>query len=468
MAASGVQITQSAPDVPLSGRAYPKARSTARSSARGSPMRSPAKAGRRASPSASPGGGGFVAKGLLNLDNLQIKKAKNAPDWMLDKWSSNEGRDGWVAKPRFPTRSAMKKFHEGQLRPDPTFDVDGDGMVSAEDLRLASHYDTDLSGTLEPDELRRLRIGVVSEALDNIARRQATGQMHAGNPAVIKAVRSFANVAHAVDHPDFSRRLERLRACMNPTFEGRSSVNVREIMKQPRASDSRHPERRRPTPDYLKEARHSAARAMHASRDVETPDGPTPRWLQQRDALSTSMQVEKDDASVCASDLDTVRALEPSSSGWGTKSELVGARKEEIHKLAEHYLDYENFGGDYCFPNSLKEKRKGEKRREAASGRRASGEPSPERVQAYAPRSGPPGKAKRASRITGTGTHVTIFSTPDPDVSPETYVREGAKAGRDGPIYQGGRIPTPLYNDVSVATFSKPLEGQRTPGGRRI
>ena len=460
--------SRSMPDVLPSGRAYPSARGERRVGH-----------GRRRSP-AKQSPTRFVAKGLLNLDNLQVKKLKTQPEWA--KWGSNEGREGWLKQPRFKTRSELKKFHAENLMPDQTYDVDGDGQVSAEDLALAAKYDTNRDGLLQPEELRELRLGVVSQALDDISRRVKSGQMYANNPAVVKAVQGVSDVDAAVDHPEFSRKLERLRACMNPSFEGRSSMNIREIMRQPRASDARRPERVPATPQYLKEARRSAEKALHAAGGNPTPEGPTPRWMTQRRVGSVEHEeAARDDLSQCESDLDTVQQLSPHTSGFGTKSELLGARKQEITRLATHYLDYQHFGGDYHFPNAQREvkKRQAAEEEEAArSGRRSergqadkrSGEwrsatfdpalgHSPVRGQGRGVNRSP---APRP-RVQGCGTHIQIFAQPE-----AAAVVAGAKAGRDGPVFQGGRLPTPLYDSISVSTFAKPLEGQRSPGGRKI
>jgi|EP01046_Picozoa_sp_COSAG06_P004737 hypothetical protein len=511
---SGLHGSRSMPDVLPSGRDYPSARSERRAShgrrrsrKQGSQQQDPRLTeiahdhtdplhNRESQPRPADPKPKFVAKGLLNLDNLQVKKSKTQPDWA--KWESNEGREGWISQPRFKTRSQMKKYHADSHMPDPSFDVDGDGQVSAEDLKVAAKYDVNLDGQLQPDELRKLRLGIVSEALGNINRRLKSGQMYAHNPAVVQAVQGFASVGDAVDHPDFPRKLERLRACMNPSFEGRSSLNVREIMRQPRASDERHPERVPATPHYLQQAQLSAAKAAHAAQDSSTPDGPTPRWMAQRSALQDSVQAEKDDMSQCESDLDTVQQLSPHTSGYKTKSELYGARKQEITRLATHYLDYENFGGDYHFPNAQREveKKKNmlaeEEQRhytEAGSARSSGGGGGARRTASFDPALGPSSpsrgksiyqqqmqqqqqqsgggnsssKPRARARVQGCGTHLKIFTEPEADP-----LVPGAKAGRDGPIFQGGRLPTPLYDSISVATFAKPLEGQRTPGGRKL
>ncbi len=482
---SNVHVSRSMPDMLPSGRDYPSARGSERRVSHGRRRSSRKQSSTRPTPS-------FVAKGLLNLDNLQVKKSKTQPEWA--KWSSNEGREGWIKQPRFKTRSEMKKFHAENLMPDQTFDVDGDGQVSAEDLKVAAKYDVNRDGKLQPEELRDLRLGVVSQALDDINRRLKSGQMYAHNPAVVQAVQGFHDVDAAVDHPDFSRKLEKLRACMNRSFEGRSSVNIREIMRQPRASDARHPERVVATPQYLKVARRSADKAIHVASGNIAPEGPTPRWIAQRTGILQQEQAERDDLSQCESDLDTVQQLSPHTSGCKTKSELLGARKQEITNLATHYLDYENFGGDYHFPNAQREVRKREaaeseaadrgRRSSRGQGSRRSGE---WRTASFDPALGPPRSASYGSqarsksvphqgqssskisaqkprpRVQGCGTHIQIFSDPEAEA-----VVPGAKAGRDGPVFQGGRLPTPLYDSISVATFAKPLEGQRTPGGRRV
>lgn len=98
--------------------------------------------------------GNFIATGLLNLDNLQIKKSKTAPEWMRKRLEPGayEGRDGYVGKPRYATRSQMNKARHDSHKADTTFDIDGDGTVSNEDFRLASVFDVDKDGTIDPEE----------------------------------------------------------------------------------------------------------------------------------------------------------------------------------------------------------------------------------------------------------------------------------------------------------------------------
>ena len=66
-------------------------------------------------------------------------------------------------------------------------------------------------------------------------------------------------------------------------------------------------------------------------------------------------------------------------------------------------------------------------------------------------------------RITGTGTHISISLPAEEGGMPDASATRHLKAGRSGPIHRGGRIPTPLYDSISVQTFAKPLSMKRAP-----
>jgi hypothetical protein len=48
---------------------------------------------------------------------------------------------GWVAEPRHHTRNQMWEQRWRAEQPDPSFDVDGDGIISCEDLLVAHEFD---------------------------------------------------------------------------------------------------------------------------------------------------------------------------------------------------------------------------------------------------------------------------------------------------------------------------------------
>ena len=58
----------------------------------------------------------------------------------------------YVDHPRYPTRTSLLEARRRRLRPDVSFDVDGDGSVGVEDYVLASFMDDDKNGFLTEDE----------------------------------------------------------------------------------------------------------------------------------------------------------------------------------------------------------------------------------------------------------------------------------------------------------------------------
>ena len=55
------------------------------------------------------------------------------------------------------------------MQPDPSFDIDGDGVVSSLDLYLAKQFDRDGNGVLDTDETRQMRIALSRKGVDEYA-----------------------------------------------------------------------------------------------------------------------------------------------------------------------------------------------------------------------------------------------------------------------------------------------------------
>eukprot|EP01050_Picozoa_sp_SAG11_P007854 SAG11_NODE_666_length_7841_cov_24.388272_8_plen_333_part_00 len=64
---------------------------------------------------------------------------------------------GWNAVPKHKTTASLWEHRWVSTLPDPSFDVDGDGIVSNEDLLVANEFDKDGNGTLDAHEKRELR-----------------------------------------------------------------------------------------------------------------------------------------------------------------------------------------------------------------------------------------------------------------------------------------------------------------------
>eukprot|EP01050_Picozoa_sp_SAG11_P031162 SAG11_NODE_9561_length_900_cov_1.876404_1_plen_88_part_10 len=75
----------------------------------------------------------------IGNDYLDAKKIyQHPPNWRPE---GKEHRDSWVRRPRHSTKTElMETYHRSRL-PDETYDVDGDGVVSTQDLYLASKFD---------------------------------------------------------------------------------------------------------------------------------------------------------------------------------------------------------------------------------------------------------------------------------------------------------------------------------------
>lgn len=97
-----------------------------------------------------------------------------APAGMGPHGTLYRGRDGKQEKPDIwnphPShKTAADLFHTQHLSrlPDPTYDVDGDGVVSTEDLYMASKFDCNGDGILDQDELISLRRKMVNDVLQD-------------------------------------------------------------------------------------------------------------------------------------------------------------------------------------------------------------------------------------------------------------------------------------------------------------
>ena len=60
----------------------------------------------------------------------------------------------WSRQVAYPTRSALRAERAREMRPHASFDVDGDGFVSAEDYSIARKHDLSGGGILEGGQRR--------------------------------------------------------------------------------------------------------------------------------------------------------------------------------------------------------------------------------------------------------------------------------------------------------------------------
>ena len=459
----------------------------------------------------------FVSKGLLNLDHLMVKKSKAVPEWMSKGVEEHQGREGWVSQPRFRTASEMRNARRLGNMQHISLDVDGDGIVSAEDVRIAARYDQNLDGQLQPDELHALRVGLISETLAQIQRMQKVGNLSRDKKSIIDAVQAFENIDQAVDAEGFANRYQKLKACVDVSTQ---SVQVRELINPSRTMRGVPPTERstasaRHTPTYLRTSMQNAAASSAVFDDViPQGDGATPRWLSMRNERLAEQKRTEDEEKKARMTPEHEKVC----SGIKTKSALEASRKAADVAMAEHQINYNNFGGKYEFPNSLKsqykrESKRKERRRLEREQRRSQSsaaaidygttgsaphgdseicvddtlgstestqvkwqDEADEQQQSYS-HAGSSSKdyahylqggrgrsgGSVGERITGTGTHISISMSAEKGGLDDTSATRHLKAGRAGPVHRGGRLPTPLYDSISVQTFAKPLSMKRDP-----
>jgi Ca2+-binding EF-hand superfamily protein len=325
--------------------------------------------------------GNFIATGLLNLDNLQIKKSKTAPEWMAKrlKPGAHAGRDGYVAHPKFKTRSEMNKAREDSFQADPTFDIDGDGTVSNEDFLLASRFDVDKDGTIDPDERIDLRVAMVQDTVNKFREFQAAGQV-GFDPEVEELMEAFTdNLDETIHSSQFGSLLQKLMVKTNVTNTA-NSINIHKIMQQPRKGAA--------MADFMDadddgdgliskeeilewkeqqrnlKAQRSAEKAKKMHRKTYGTSASPPGYMGHTMSSARSHQsASSEPLSFAESDLDTVREFDElgrdpnHTSGFATRSSLFEHRRASDREKAQRRIDYHMWGGDYTFPADPAEQR---------------------------------------------------------------------------------------------------------------
>lgn len=181
----------------------------------------------------------------------------------LQEPGAYEGRDGYVGKPRYATRTQMNKARHDSHKADTTFDIDGDGTVSNKDFLLASKFDVDKDGTIDPEERIHLRTAMVQDTVNKFREFQAAGavgfdagkvqsNLHqhsliSGDVSetaslvlsdVEELMEAFTNnLDEAVHSEAFGSMLQRLMVKTNVT-DNNNSLRIHKIMQQPRKRDT--------------------------------------------------------------------------------------------------------------------------------------------------------------------------------------------------------------------------------------
>ena len=104
---------------------------------------------------------------------------------------------GWTLQPSTKTRSQLLEERRRAMLPDPTFDLDRDGVVGSQDLFLAKRFDKDGDGRLNPAE---------REAADKALREGVTEQFIWGveQSAPHRSYRLLQKRGVVVDSEDFA------------------------------------------------------------------------------------------------------------------------------------------------------------------------------------------------------------------------------------------------------------------------
>ena len=122
--------------------------------------------------------------------------------------SSWEQRDGFVPHPRFRSRSEMMQFRRESMLPHHTFDVDGDGVVSSEDFKLAQAFDINKDGTLDLDERHELRKDMVNTLITKYRRLP-----HSEGEEAEQMIRRFTkDLESTVEASDFIHNYNKLHS----------------------------------------------------------------------------------------------------------------------------------------------------------------------------------------------------------------------------------------------------------------
>lgn len=159
-----------------------------------------------------PLGKGFAAKGLGSGDPNRLRGAIQS--------KSHTGRDGHHPKPSYKTRTELFDDRRRKNLPDPTFDVDGDGVVSQEDFRSSNKFDFNKDGELQDDERHELRKELVNKTVDRYMSLPHKMKQDEVMPLIENMT---ADLDATVDHPAFLNNLKQLNnaSSVSRTFDSK-------------------------------------------------------------------------------------------------------------------------------------------------------------------------------------------------------------------------------------------------------
>eukprot|EP01044_Picomonas_judraskeda_P023154 COSAG03_NODE_5987_length_1136_cov_1.239151_1_plen_322_part_01 len=99
-------------------------------------------------------------KSEVTIDLLRAAPARSHPLGPYRPGSVGS-RDG----PRHATTNDLWYSRWKEVQPDPSFDIDGDGVVSSFDMAVAREFDKDNNGVLDAEETRLLRTALARKSL---------------------------------------------------------------------------------------------------------------------------------------------------------------------------------------------------------------------------------------------------------------------------------------------------------------
>jgi len=163
-----------------------------------------------------------------SLGTVREMNARYAPWVTKGQWDPH-----WNPEPKYRTVTELKQARKRNAKPHHTFDVDGDGVVSSQDLLLSTKFDDDGNGVLDDAERKELRRAMVQSAIAKYRRLpRARGKE---TEEMIKAFTK--NLDETVDRPNF---LERFNALQIQTMISSTADSTKmEAVLQPLIVDQR-------------------------------------------------------------------------------------------------------------------------------------------------------------------------------------------------------------------------------------
>ena len=310
------------------------ARSSSRSASKSSARRSARSSSSRSSHHARAGAMPWEPK-LLTLEDLG--QERDSPGKIIPT-TTMRLKYGHAKKPRHRTQRDLLGYRAEKMLPDPSFDVDGDGVVSGQDFFLASKFDVNNDGCLDEEErmeLRKKMVKAVAKAYEKVPK--------AKNNETSAMVRDLTqDIDATVRAKDFKQRFEKLynatavsmtwdshrvRDGLQP-FDGKNGL-ARSIAGAKAGASIRSIREQAERP-------HNPIQSLATARSNDTMDlDRGPEWVQGGERQQYS--------------------------GYESRAALLKARKESYKRMAEtrvdrrmrqHIIDRNKVGADLPMPKS--------------------------------------------------------------------------------------------------------------------